>query len=307
LLEAFIATLAAVGLTALGLGLTLEKILRRRVDTIAQTANAIIDGDLSQRVPLRGSGDEFDRLASVLNAMLVRISIQIATMRAVTDSLAHDLRLPLTRIRLGLEAALAAPDDGGRTAALERAADQTDDALRTFTTLIDIARADAGVGRDAFGWTESSTIIRDVAELFGPLAEDTGSRLDVEAVEARIWAQGALLRQVLGNLIHNAIKYAGEAGPILLASRITDGELVITVSDRGPGIAPEERERALRPFGRLERDGAIDGSGLGLALASACVRLHGGRLFLGDNEPGLKVYLFLPLSDGLPDQLPGTG
>jgi signal transduction histidine kinase len=300
---AFLATLAAVGLSALGLGLVLERILRHRVDVIARAAASISEGDLVQRIPVSGRGDEFDRLADVLNAMLEQIETQIVTMRTVTDSFAHDLRLPLTRIRAGIEQAALADNAEQRNDALERALIGTDRALSTFTTLLEIARADSGVGRDAFALIDLCQIAQDVVEVFAPLAEEHGQTLSFlpdAHLQVKIWGQSTLLRQALGNLVYNAIKYAGDGTPIsvnvtLINPNISNGLAEVSVFDEGPGIPIDQRERALQPFGRLKSEGTIDGTGLGLALAAATARLHNGTLELADQKPGLRVTLHLPL------------
>jgi signal transduction histidine kinase len=302
---AFLVTLAAVGISALGLGLVLERILRHRVDVIASTAASISEGDLVQRIPVSGRQDEFDRLANVLNAMLDQIEAQIVTMRTVTDSFAHDLRLPLTRVRAGIEKAVLADNADQRNEALETALIGTDRALSTFTTLLEIARADSGVGRDAFGLVDLCQIAQDIVEVFAPLAEEHGQTLAFLAgtqTEVTIWGQGTLLRQALGNLVHNAIKYAGDGTPISVSITLVKSDrsralAEVSVFDEGPGIPVDQRERALQPFGRLKNDGTIDGTGLGLALAAATARLHKGTLELADQKPGLRVTLLLPLPE----------
>ncbi len=293
---AFLATLAAVGIAAFGLSIALDRILRHRIDTIARTTTRIAAGDLSQRVSLSGRKDEFDRLALVLNTMLAKVEAHILTMRSVTDSLSHDMRLPLTRIRAGIEQGALATTEEGRQDALDKALIDADVALGTFNTLLDIARADSGVGRDAFGPVNLSELVEGVVELFEPLAEENAQTLslvdDTNAMEP-VWAQSVLLRQALGNLVHNAIKYAPTGSPICVRLVQTKRGANLSVEDEGPGIPDDQLERALEPFGRLAHEGTIDGIGLGLALAASTARLHGGQLDLGDNDPGLIATLVL--------------
>lgn len=287
--------LAVVGVVG---GLFVAFRVLRRVDAMNATAGRIMAGDLSERLPVAGSNDEFDRLATNLNAMIARIGELLAGMREVSDNIAHDLKTPLTRLRNRAEEALRA---GGETkeyrAALERMIEESDHLIRIFNALLMIARAEAGSGRDAMAPVDVGATVSGVAELYEPVAEEAGLRLDV-AVEAGLTLSGnrELLGQAVANLLDNALKYgATETGREVSVQARREGEdIVVRVADRGPGIAPADRGRVVERFVRLEGSRSRPGSGLGLSLVAAVARLHGGRLDLGDNAPGLVAILRLP-------------
>jgi signal transduction histidine kinase len=278
----------------------------KRFDAMTETTQRIMAGDLSGRLPVTGIGDELDRLAINLNHMLERIEALMRGLKEVSDNIAHDLKTPLTRLRNRSEAALrTAKSEPEYRAALESMLDESDGLIRTFDALLMIARAESGQARDNMIEFEAAEIVRGVGELYEPVADDKGLTLRVEAVEgAKIRGNRELLSQALANLVDNAIKYAapkaqagsGESAPaeIVLAARPAGGRVLITVADRGPGIPQTERARVLERFVRLPQSIAQPGSGLGLSLAAAVARLHGGELTLEDNAPGLRVLISLP-------------
>jgi signal transduction histidine kinase len=278
----------------------------KRFDAMTDTTQRIMAGDLSGRLPVTGIGDELDRLAINLNDMLERIEALMRGLKEVSDNIAHDLKTPLTRLRNRCEAALrTAKSEPEYRAALESMLDESDGLIRTFDALLMIARAEAGQARDNMIEFEAAEILRGVGELYEPVADDKGLTLRVEAGEgAKIRGNRELLSQALANLVDNAIKYAapkahagaGEAVPaeIVLAARREGGRVLVTVADRGPGIPQAERARVIERFVRLPQSIAEPGSGLGLSLAAAVARLHGGELTLGDNAPGLRVVISLP-------------
>jgi signal transduction histidine kinase len=294
LAQAFLAALAAVLIAALGVGAVLNRTILARIDQVVATSRRIMNGDLDERVSIDGRGGAFDHLAVALNAMLERIAALITQMRAVTDAIAHDLRAPLQRIRGGLERAAVIDDPAALRAAVTIAIAETDEALLTFDLLLEIARAQSGVGRDNFEPVEIGALIDDVAELFGPYAEECGVALTAAPFDATAPGNSVLLRQALGNLVHNAIKYVGPGGHVAIAARAGGEDVAIEVADDGPGIPEERIADVLKPFGRLERDIGADGKGLGLSLVAACAKLHGGRLALEPAAPGLRATLFLP-------------
>lgn len=281
-------------------GLFMARRVLNRVDAMADSARAIMNGNLAGRLPLNGSGDELDRLAESLNAMLARITDLMAGLRDVSDNIAHDLRTPLTRLRNKAEHALRGETDAhALRAALETVIDEADGMIRIFDALLMIARAEAGSGA-AFERIDAGAIARDVGELYEAAAEDQGLRLRLQA-EPGLWVQGSreLVGQALANLIDNALKYgrpaAGDVEPeIALAAGRRDGRVELIVADRGPGIAASDRPRVVKRFVRLEEARSRPGSGLGLSLASAVAHLHGGELRLEDNRPGLRVVLAVP-------------
>jgi signal transduction histidine kinase len=297
-------------LTVLGIaaGLLISRSMLRRIEAISDTSRRIMAGDLSRRIPRNGSGDELDRLAESLNAMLARIEELMAALREVSDNIAHDLKTPLNRLRNRAEAALRGPD-GPHTYrdGLMKAIEEADALIKTFDSLLLIARLEAGAVERSMAQIDLTAIIHDIAELYEPVAEQHGLKLEIRAREGLVLvANRELVSQAVANLVDNAIKYAGrEQGPAaaaLAASAITitaervGQALEIAVADRGPGIPPEDRGRALQRFVRLERSRSQPGSGLGLNLVAAVARLHGGSIRLEDHRPGLKVVMSLPIA-----------
>jgi signal transduction histidine kinase len=312
--KAFEAVLQRAAIMAAGLMLVLGigggfYIARRvlsRIDTMADASGAIMAGSLSERIPVTGAGDEFDRLAERLNAMLARIEALVQGMREVTDNVAHDLRTPLTRLKSRAEQALrdverksGNPDDK-QQAHLEGIIEDADGLIRVFNALLAIARTEAGEGA-AFAALDLTELVGDVTELYGPLAEDASADLVVDVPDALpvIHGNGPLLTQALANLIDNAIKYGTNPqtmnDTITVSARIEGKAICISVADSGPGIPENKRAHVLGRFVRLDQSRNLPGSGLGLSLVAAVARLHSGALTLADNEPGLSATLQLPL------------
>jgi signal transduction histidine kinase len=277
----------------------------KRFDAVTDTTQRIMAGDLSGRLPVTGIGDELDRLAANLNVMLERIEALMRGLKEVSDNIAHDLKTPLTRLRNRCEAALrTAQTENDYRSALEGMIEESDGLIRTFDALLMIARAESGQARDNMVAFDAAEIVRGVSELYEPLAEEKGLTLRAEAPEpAMLQGNRELLSQALANLVDNAIKYAqpvagasGDKPPaeIVVSARRDGDRVLLTVADRGPGIPEADRARAVERFVRLAPDPAEQGSGLGLSLAAAVSRLHGGELTLQDNAPGLRVVISLP-------------
>ncbi len=300
----------AGGLTlALGLagGLVMSRRLLRRIEAINTTGRRVMTGDFSQRAPVGRSGDEIDELAAQLNTMLARIEELMAGMQYVSESIAHDLRSPLTRLRQGLENALAvqeAESDGAN--AVGGAIEECEQLIATFNALLTIANVESG-GAAGDETVALDHVALDAAELYRPAAEesDLGFQTDIET-GPRLAIQGnrALLNQVLANLLDNAIKYTPAGGTVAITLRRGNGDLVLGVADSGPGIAAADRERVLHRFVRLQPSRGAEGSdlgragsGLGLSLVKAVADLHGATLTLEDNAPGLAVVLRFSGSD----------
>jgi signal transduction histidine kinase len=303
----FFAALAALG------ALFVARNVLKRIDDINTSAHRIMAGDIARRLPVSGSGDELDRLANSLNAMLERIGVLMQGLREVSDNIAHDLRTPLTRLRSHAEAALAFGDDPvAYRAALEKTIDESDALIKIFNALLLIARAEAGGGVDAQSSFELGEAARAVAELYEPIADEQGVDLAV-AIEGQLFVRGnrELIGQTIANLVDNALKYGAydegtspKARPAIRVAARRAGDFVeLTVSDRGPGIPLADRERVLGRFVRLEGSRSRPGSGLGLSLAAAVARMHGGRVELEDNAPGLMVRVLLP-AEPAPPALP---
>jgi signal transduction histidine kinase len=284
-------------------GVFVSKRVLNRVDAMTLTARTIMAGDLSGRLPIAGSGDELDRLASNLNAMLERIEALMRGLREVSDNVAHDLRTPLTRLRNRAEEALrTAKDEPGYRGALEATIDESDGLIRTFNALLMIARAESGEARENMSEFDAAEVAQDVSELYEPLADTKGLALRVEATPAPVKGNRELVSQALANLVDNAIKYAepqghaanGTPAEILVTAGSEGDRIKLAVRDGGPGIPEPDRAHVVERFVRLEQSRTKPGSGLGLSLAAAVARLHGGELKLEDNAPGLKAVLDLP-------------
>jgi signal transduction histidine kinase len=293
-------------------GVFVTRRVLRRVDAMTETTKIIMAGDLGGRLPIAGTGDEIDRLAENLNQMLERIEALMRGLKEVSDNIAHDLKTPLTRLRMRAEEALrGAHGESEYRAALEKTIEESDALIRTFNALLMIARAESGHARDNIAEFDAADVARDVGELYEPLAEQKGITFKVEAdTAAPVRGNRELVSQALANLVDNAIKYAGPdqqsaggAMPQIVVQAVNEKDRVLlTVSDRGPGIAEADRPRVVERFVRLEQSRSQPGSGLGLSLAAAVARLHGGDLKLEDNGPGLKTIIALPR--GGPLQMP---
>ena len=284
-------------------GFFVSRRILSRIDAMTGTAQTIMAGDLSGRLPVAGTGDELDRLADNVNAMLERIEALMRGLKEVSDNIAHDLKTPLTRLRNRCEQALrSAAGEASYRAALESTIAESDELIRTFDALLMIARAESGQARDNMAEFDASEIARDVGELYEPVADEKGIALKVEApAAAPVHGNRELVSQALANLIDNAIKYAGPNGKIngmpaeIVVKAGNDGDrITLSVADRGPGIPDADRGRVVERFVRLEQSRSEPGSGLGLSLASAVARLHGGELKLQDNHPGLRTTIALP-------------
>jgi signal transduction histidine kinase len=257
-------------------------------------------GDLSGRLPMAGTGDELDRLAESLNAMLERIEALMKGLKEVSDNIAHDLKTPLTRLRNRCEAALrSGRSEGDYRAAIEATIEESDGLITTFDALLMIARAESGHARDDMNEFDAAGVAHDIGELYEPLADDKGLALKVDApAAAPLKGNRELVSQALANLVDNAIKYAkpngGASGEIVVGARGEGDRIMLSVADGGPGIPESERGRVVERFVRLETSRSEPGSGLGLSLASAVARLHGGELRLEDNHPGLRATMALP-------------
>jgi signal transduction histidine kinase len=282
-------------------GWFVSKRVLKRVESMSGTAQRIMAGDLDGRLGVSGTGDELDRLAKNLNAMLDRIVELMAGMRQVSDNIAHDLKTPLTRLRNRADEALrTARDPADLRAALEGVIEESDNLIRVFNALLMIARLEAGNAKDLLADFDAAEVARGVAELYEAVAEDAGMPISVTVADGLpVHGSRELLGQALSNLIDNALKYGtpeggAATGAITIGAERRGDRVVLTVADRGPGIPEADRERVLGRFVRLESARTSPGFGLGLSLAAAVARLHGGALRLEDSEPGLRAVLDLP-------------
>ena len=280
-------------------GVTARRVLKR-IDTIRDTSTKIMSGNLSERVPVTKRNDEFDGLATNLNAMLDRIEQLLQGLKEVTDNVAHDLKTPLTRLRNQAEAALrTGASEQTREQALETTIAESDRLIQTFNALLMIARAEAGAPSGALVDVDVSAVVADVAELYGPVAEDEGIVIETAITAGvHLHANRELIGQAMVNLLENAVKYAkpegDTGGRITVGLRQAENRVLIEVADNGPGIPEEDRKRVLERFVRLEKSRSEPGSGLGLSLVNAVTRLHGGTFRIEDNAPGVKAVIDLP-------------
>jgi signal transduction histidine kinase len=284
--------LAAGGGAALGVGFL------RRIEEINRTTRSIMDGDLSKRVPASGGGDEMDRLAVNLNAMLDRIQVLMDSLKRVSDDIAHDLRTPLSRLRHRLEAARGKAGSDGEPV-IEQSIAELDAILETFSALLRISQIEAGARRAAFCDVRLGQIVSSVSEAYAPVAEDRSQRLEA-VIDCALSIRGDrdLLTQMAANLVENAIRHCPAGAAITVGLRQESGMSILCVADTGPGIPASEREKVFRRFYRLEASRTTPGSGLGLALVKAIADLHGVSVELSDNQPGLRVTVRFHTSGG---------
>ncbi|MDB5470540.1 MAG: sensor histidine kinase [Caulobacter sp.] len=291
--DGLIIALAIVVTASLGTGLLLNALLIRRAQAVATVAERIAQGELGARAEVSDRGDSFDRIGISLNRMLDHIEALMTGLRTVTDSLAHDLRTPLTRMQVSLEHALdpRSSEEDCRSA-LEVAALELERVQSVFSALIDIARAESGLSRELMQPFRLDELAADIAALFAPVLEDAGQTLELGAREpVTINGHEQLLRQAVGNLLFNAARYAGDGTRVTLTMRDDGDQATIVVADDGPGIPEAHRGRVKDRFVRLDPARGSPGSGLGLSIAAAAAKLHGGDLRLEDNGPGLRASL----------------
>jgi signal transduction histidine kinase len=276
LTEAFIWAAGLSVVLAIAGGWLTSTAFLRRVERINRTAGRIIDGRLSERIDVRGSGDELDRLAERLNVMLDRVQALVESLRQVSSDIAHDLRTPLTRLRQSLES--------GHT---ERALAECDQILATFSALLRIAQIEAGTRRAGFKPIDLSQLLETIAEIYAPVAEDAEHLFSAElAPGVKTIGDPELLTQMAANLVENAIKHTPPGTKISMRLEPSSKGFVLTLADDGPGIPEKDRRRVFDRFVRLEESRTTPGSGLGLSLAHAVVTLHGWMIELDDARPG---------------------
>ena len=282
---------------AAAVGYRASRRLEKRLAQVSAAAEAVMAGDLARRMPLLGSGDEFDRLVGTVNAVLARVEALVAGLRQVTENIAHDLRTPLQRMHQALELALhrrrdAAADEATFATALE----ELNEVLGTFRALLRIASVEAGLHGSPTATVDLGELVTMVGETYQAVAEEEGQQVTFAAAPGlAVRGDAPLLRQALANLVQNALLHGGKGVQVrIAASAAADGGALLEVADDGPGIPAAEREKVLGRFYRLDRSRTTPGTGLGLALVAAAAKLHGARLTLGDAGPGLRVSLAFP-------------
>jgi signal transduction histidine kinase len=265
-----------------------------RIESINATSRAIMQSGLDKRIPLRGTHDEWDRVAENLNQMLDRIETLMGEVKQVSDNVAHDLRTPLTRMRGRLEKAYHGPRIGADDQSLigDTIAD-LDAVLRIFSSLTRIAQIEAQARKGAFRTVNLVEITSEVVELYDAAAEQDGTRLtSVGDREVLVSGDRDLIFDAIANLVDNAIKHGRAGGEVVVANETIDGQPVVSIADDGPGIPIDQCEHVFKRFYRLEQSRYTPGNGLGLSLVAAVARLHGARIELLDNGPGLKLRLW---------------
>jgi len=290
---------AALGITVLlgiGGGFVVARRLSARLDELGRESRAILAGDLHRRMPVSPRGDEFDALAESLNAMLARIESLMEGMRQVSESVAHDLRSPISRLRSRIEVALMQPPDAAALReVLERTVHDIDGVLAMFNALLTIATAESGAPRERFVAVDLRALAADAVETYEPAAEERGLRLVLDAPDpVSVDGEPHLLAQALANLLDNAVKYVTPPGDVRVRLRAVETRATLEVMDDGPGVPDAFRARAFERFSRVEQSRTTPGSGLGLSLVRAVARLHGGAVSLGESGPGLTVRIELP-------------
>jgi signal transduction histidine kinase len=305
IVHAFWAAGALVVLLGLSGGIMVSRNVSRSFSQLNAVVAAVRGGDLHARVKLREAGDEFDELAAGLNDMLDRLERSIGGLRHAGDAIAHDLRSPLTRLRARLEVALldAEAGRGDPTAALAQALEDTDGVLKTFSTVLAIARLQAAGSTPDQQPFDPARLAEGVIELYRPLAEERGLEFTAELAEGlSVRGNREFIAQAMANILDNAVKYNAAGGAIMLrVRRRSSGEVEFSVTDTGPGVPEADRARVVQRFVRLENSRSQPGAGLGLSLVSAVAEAHGGRLEidegpgrLGEIGPGLRVAVVLP-------------
>jgi signal transduction histidine kinase len=273
----------------------------KRVDQVSKSSVRIMSGDRGERLPISGSGDEFDRLSENLNSMLDRINTLDDGLKQMSDNIAHDLKTPITRLRNKADEALALKGNSdAREDALLDIISDCDQIVKTFDALLMISRVESGSRVAKMDTVNLSAVLADVYELYEAVAEDDGMTLKLEgdlSTDANVKGNRELLSQAISNLIDNAMKYGehDDAGlEIELKLETTDNAYQVIIADNGIGISPEDRARVMDRFVRLEESRNKPGNGLGLSLVEAIVQMHQGSFELADNNPGLRAVLTLP-------------
>lgn len=296
---------ALVILLGLAGGILVSRNVSRNITSLTDVIAAVRGGDLGARARVRGTGDEYDELASGLNDMLDRLERSIGGLRHAGDAIAHDLRSPLTRLRARLEVAMIEADAGRAdpNAALHQAMEDADGVLRTFAAVLAIARLEAAGDAPDQTLFDPGALAADMAELYTPLCEEKGLEFQAELTPG-LSAKGnsEFVAQALANILDNAVKYTPAGGAVMLrVRRRSSGDIEMSVTDTGPEVDPAERQRVIERFVRLENSRNQPGAGLGLSLVAAVARAHRGHLELdegpgvvGDTGPGLRVALVLP-------------
>ncbi|MBX5222221.1 HAMP domain-containing histidine kinase [Rhizobium sp. NLR8a] len=288
---------AIVVATAIGGGVFLAVRAQARLDGVANTMNDVSHGALDARVPITGHGDDLDTVAIQINAALERLQRLVESMRQVSADIAHDLKTPLNRLRLTLDAAVAGINrQADVSALLDEARNESDRIDATFEALLRISQIEAGARKERFQATDIDAVLSVISEVYVDVAEDAGQSFRIaERAPAVIGGDRDLLTQMIANLVENAINHCPPGTGITLSLRRQGGRAILSVADTGPGIPAEERDKVFRRLYRIDKSRTTPGSGLGLSLVRAIAELHSAEIALADNHPGLRVSIAFPL------------
>ncbi|MCB4860299.1 HAMP domain-containing histidine kinase [Sphingobium sp. PNB] len=300
-LGAFTLILTVGTAAVIGLG----RLIRSRLSTIEDSAEAIMAGDLSRRMPLDGSAEEFDRLAMILNAMLNRIQVLMNNLKQVSSDVAHDLRTPLNRLRGRLEAAERMATEAGQQEKLVAAMREADDLLDLFSSILAISEIEGQTVRSRFQMIELDELIEEIAEAFHPAFEQAAMSLTLMVEPARILGDRQLIQRCLANLLDNVLAHTppGTSAAISMEER---GEwLALVVADDGPGIADEDHEWIFERFARLDNSRSTTGYGLGLNMVAAIAAAHRGEARVVPAATGLTIEIRLPIGPSLANKPQG--
>jgi signal transduction histidine kinase len=270
--------------------------IMRKIESVSETTRDIVAGDLTRRVRVSAAGDEFDNLAGSINSMLDRIEGLMSELRQVTTDIAHDLRTPLSRLRQRLERAQRPEADVAELReAVAGTVGEVDVILGIFGALLRIAQIESGARRSGFGVVDLSELLGTVAELYRSSAEEKRQAFLLSVADnLSVGGDRELLLQLFANLVENAIKHSPLESRITLSAWQEPGRACVEIADNGPGIPAPLRGKVLQRFFRLESSRTLQGSGLGLSLAHAVVKLHEASMELSHNDPGLKVVVAMP-------------
>lgn len=288
--------LLAISLTG---GLFLARSMDRRIALVQDGLERVSEGDFTARIPTSGRGDDIDTLAGMVNTAVARLGASVEAMRQISNDISHDLKTPLTRLRISIEQATESYADGLPIGAdLDEAHAETDRIIATFDALLRIAQIETGARKARFAVIDIASVVADITEFYRASFEDAAMELSVSIADEipPIHGDRELLTQLLVNLLENAMRHCASGSRVACAVSLENDAVTVSVSDNGTGIPADERENVLRRLYRLEKSRTTPGSGLGLSMVKAIAELHGATLSLGDNKPGLVVVIRFPLA-----------
>lgn len=292
------ATVLVIAVAIIG-GIIVASRAQWRLDGIAIAMTEVSHGKLDTRIPLQGNGDDIDTVSTQINHALDRLSVLMETMRQVSSDIAHELKTPLNRLKMQIESAVFAEERGESvTTSLVGARDEADQINATFEALLRISQIEAGARKSRFRPVDLTELITSIAEIYIDVAEDSGQSLTTSIdISKQCWVHGdhELLTQMFVNLIENSIRHCPKDTRITLSLAQDAHEAIAAISDDGPGIPADERDKVFRRLYRLDKSRTTAGSGLGLSLVRAIADLHNGRVAMMDNAPGLRAEVIFPL------------